>query len=586
MRKLKKIMNLSEKGWADFKKAIISCVLSNLSLLLPFIVILQALMTLIDPIVSGNPLNTIKLWLVLGGGILAAAVYFIAYKNEYRKTYTTAYTESETIRLEVAEHIRRLPLSFFNKKDLSELTTNMMGDCTNIEHTMSHVAPGLVADIITATVTCALLAVYDWRMAIAMFAALPLSVLTILSSKGLQRKFGKRHVLAKMNVSGQVQEYLDGIKVVKAFGLSGEKSKALDGALRDMMYESIKYEGLTGIFISLGMMFLQVGIGLVVFVGVGLLTAGSLSAVPFLIFVLISAKIYAPLIVILTLLPELFYLFLSTARMQALRTEPILEGDKHTQLPDCNIELRNVTFSYGADDVIKDVSVKLPQDTVTALVGPSGSGKSTISRLIARFWDVNEGEILIGGKNIKTIDPEHLLHYMSFVFQDVVLFDDTIMNNIRIGKEGATDEEVFRVAQAARCDEFIRNLPDGYDTVIGENGSTLSGGERQRISIARALLKDAPIVLLDEATSSLDPENEILIQEAISALVKGRTVITIAHRLRTIMDADKIIVLEEGRLTEEGTGNELLEKDGLFARLYHIQQESQGWSVGRPTVAS
>jgi ATP-binding cassette subfamily B protein len=393
---------------------------------------------------------------------------------------------------------------------------------------------------------------------------------------------GERHVQAKLAVSGQVQEYLEGIKVVKAFGLSGEKSRALKEALRTMMKEAIKFEGFTGVFIVLAMMILQVGIGLVVLTGVFLLTGGSLGVIPFLTFILISAKIYSPLIIIFTLLPEFFYFLVSTKRMQKVREEPLMEGDEAAVIDRYHIELKNVSFAYHeGEDVIKNLSLSIPQGGVTALVGPSGSGKSTLSRLIARFWDVREGEILVGGKNIAGIDPETLMRCMSFVFQDVVLFNDTVKNNIRIGREGARDDEVCAAAKAARCDGFIRELPEGYDTVIGENGSTLSGGERQRISIARALLKNAPIVLLDEATASLDPENETLIQEAISELVKNRTVIVIAHRLRTVLGADRIAVLDQGRLVEQGSGEELLAKDGLFARLHRIQQESLGWSVGK-----
>jgi ATP-binding cassette subfamily B protein len=553
---------------------------------LPFIVIVQTVITLLAPLMDGASggaaLDRNRLWLLLALGLAAAVLYFFAYRSEYRKTYTTAYRESEKIRLEVAERIRRLPLSFFNNKDLSELTTNMMADCTTVEHVMSHVLPILFGGIITDVVVCALLAVYDWRMALALFAALPLALGLILGSRKLQAFWGERNVLAKLAVSDQVQEYLEGIKVVKAFGLSGEKSQALERSLRNMMKEAIRFEGFTGIFMVLAMMILQVGLGLVVLTGVFLLTGGSLGIIPFLTFILISAKIYSPLIIIFTLLPEFFYFLISTKRMRQVRREPVMEGDEKVVIDNYNIELRNVSFSYHeGEDVIKNISLSIPRESVTALVGPSGSGKSTLSRLIARFWDTHEGEILIGGKNISGIDPETLMRYMSFVFQDVVLFNDTVKNNIRIGKEGAADEEVYAAAKMARCDEFIRELPEGYDTVIGENGSTLSGGERQRISIARALLKNAPIVLLDEATASLDPENETLIQAAISELIKNRTVIVIAHRLRTVLGADKIAVLDQGRLVEEGSGEELLAKAGLFARLYRIQQESLGWTAAR-----
>ncbi|MDR1252489.1 MAG: ABC transporter ATP-binding protein/permease [Treponema sp.] len=581
MLNLKDLLSLSDEGYRNFKRAVRAVVISNLCLFLPFIVIIQTIITLLNPLLGGAALDGRWLVLLLGLGLAAAVLYFFAYRNEYRKTYTTAYNESEKIRVEVAEHIRRLPLSFFNNKDLSELTTNIMADCTTVEHVMSHVAPGLFGNIITDVAVCVLLAVYDWRMALALFAALPLAFCFVLGSRKLQAFFAERHVNAKLAVSGQVQEYLEGIKVVKSFGLAGEKSKALERSLRTMMKEAIKFEWLTSTFIILAMMVLQTGLGLVVLVGVSLLSGGSLGVIPFLTFIAISAKIYSPLIVVLTLLPEFFYFLISAKRMLVLRREKAMTGEEKVVLPHYNITLKNVSFAYAGEDVIRNISLAIPQGGVTALVGPSGSGKSTLSRLIARFWDPREGEILIGGRNIRDIDPEALMVCMSFVFQDVVLFNDTVKNNIRIGKDGAADEEIYAAARAARCDEFIRELPDAYDTVIGENGATLSGGERQRISIARALLKNAPIVLLDEATSSLDPENEALIQEAVSALVKNRTVIVIAHRLRTILGADKIAVLDKGLLVEEGAGEELLARNGLFTRLYSIQQESLGWTLGR-----
>jgi ATP-binding cassette subfamily B protein len=581
MSGIMELLGLSNEGYLDFKRGVRACVLTNLSLLLPFIVIVQTIITLLDPLMNGGALDAGRLWALFAAGIVSALIYFCAYSSEYNKTYTVAYSESERIRLEVAEHIRRLPLSFFNDRNLSELTTNMMADCASVEHTMSHVVPGLFAGIVTAALTCLLLSLYDWRMSLALFAPLPLAFGLIAVTRKLQVRFGERLVAAKLNVSEQIQEYLEGIKVIKAFGMEGGKSAALESALRGMMWTALKSEGVVGIFVTLASMFLQVGLGFVTFVGVTLLTGGRLAPVPFLTFVVISAKIYSPLIVILTLLPEFFYMLVSTRRMQNLRHAKPMTGDENVALTNYDIELKNVSFAYNDEDVIRDVSLSIPQNSVTAFAGPSGSGKTTISRLIARFWDVDKGAILVGGHDIRGIDPERLMSCMSFVFQDVVLFNDTVMNNIRIGKHGAADEEIYAAAKMARCDEFTRELPNGYETVIGENGVTLSGGERQRISIARALLKDAPIVLLDEATASLDPENESLIQEAISELVRGRTVIVIAHRLRTVMGADKIAVLEKGRLIEEGSGDELIKRGGLFARLHNIQQESLGWTVKR-----
>jgi ATP-binding cassette subfamily B protein len=581
MFNIKKLFDMTEEGYRDFKRGVFATVLSNLTLFIAFGMIIQIVMALLNPIMGGKGLDTALIWKFFVAGLAGALLHLLAERNEYRKTYTTAYGEAEKIRLAVAEHIRRLPLSFFNRKDLSELTTNMMDDCTSIEHVMSHVMPGMFAGTITSVLITILLCFFDWRMALALFAALPVSFGIIFITKKIQERHGRRTVEAKLEVSNQVQEYLEGIKVVKAFGLTGERWDALKKTMKTLMRRAIVFEGVAGVFVSLAGIILQCGMGLVIFAGVNLLSSGALDPVKFLIFILISAKIYGPFLALLTLLPEFFFFLISTERMRKLREEKLMTGDENVSLPDCAIELKNISFAYNEENVIRNVSITIPQNSVTAFVGPSGSGKSTLSRLIARFWDVKNGEITIGGKNIRNIDPESLLSYMSFVFQDVVLFNDTVMNNIRIGKKNASDEEVYAAAKMARCDEFIRAMPEGYNTLIGENGSTLSGGERQRISIARALLKDAPIVLLDEATASLDPENEIRIQEAISALVKGRTVIVIAHRLRTIMDADKIVVLDKGEVAEEGSSGELLANRGLFARLYTIQQESLGWSVGR-----
>ncbi len=574
---------LTDKGYSDLKKAIIACTITNLSLMLPFGVTIGIFTELLKPLM-GQKISWTIMWILLGAGIISAILVFIASKNDYKKTYVTSYMEAENTRISVSEHIRKLPMSFFNSKDLSELTTNIMGDCSTTEHVLSHIIPQLCANAISITIICAMLAIFDWRLALSIFCTVPIALLVILGSKKIQNKLGEKHVDAKLKASGQVQEYLEGIKVIKACGLDGSKFSSLDSALRLMKKMAIKMEFGTGIFVTGAQMIIQAGVGLTVFVGVYLLTGGKIELIPLLMFLLIAVRIYGPVVVELTLLPELFYHRIATKRMRTLINTPIMEGDTQTHITNWNIDFENVSFSYNEknpheDVVIKNLTVSIPSDAITALVGPSGCGKSTISRLIARFWDVNKGTIKIGGVDVKTLDPEYLMSYMSFVFQDVILFNDTVYNNIHIGNLDAPEHQVMEAAKAACCDEFVNELPNGYQTMLGENGSTLSGGERQRISIARALLKNAPIVLLDEATASLDPENEVWIQQAISKLIAGKTVIVIAHRLRTVAGADKIIVLNEGRLVEEGTHNTLIKNKGLYKRLYNIQQKSLGWSV-------
>lgn len=407
---------------------------------------------------------------------------------------------------------------------------------------------------------------------------MPITFLIIWAGRNLQIRMFDRQVGIKLEASSQIQEYLEGIKIIKSCGLSGERFSTLNRALLAMKKVAIQAELVSGVLVQSAALILQASLGIAIFVGTVLITGGQIELLPLLVLLMFSTQLYGPILAILSQLTSLFHLGTVTKRMRMLLTTPAMEGneqDVHTY----DIELKNVTFAYAKEDVIKDVSLKIPSGSITALVGPSGSGKSTISKLIARFWDVQKGPITIGGENIKNIEPEHLMKSISFVFQDVTLFNDTVYNNIRVGNMAATEEQVMAAAKAAYCDEFVMRLSDGYQTVLGENGSTLSGGERQRISIARALLKDAPIILLDEATASLDPENEVLIQRAIARLVEGKTVIMIAHRLRTVVDADQIFVLENGKLVERGTHDELIAHKGLYEKLYHIQQESLDWVV-------
>ncbi|MDR0370552.1 MAG: ABC transporter ATP-binding protein/permease [Prevotellaceae bacterium] len=580
MRKLQQAMMLTDKGSANLKKAIAACTLTNFSAILPFAVLLQCIMELLKPL-SGGEVSWNKMCLFFGAGIVSVILAALCHKNDYRKTYVASYLQSEESRVSIAEHIRRLPMSVFNSKDLTDLTTNLMGDVANSEHALSHIIPQLFANGISIMFICAALALYDWRMALAVFVCVPVAFAIIVTSRALQGRLSRKHIAVKLAASDRVQEYIEGIKVIRACNMDGEHFAVLENTLREMMRLAMKMEVGTGVFVTGAQTVLQAGIGLTVMVGINLLTGGEIAFIPLLIFLLIVVKIYAPVIVILTLLPQLFYFQNSIKRMRDLLSVEPMTGDTEKPLSNFNIVCENINFSYNkdAERTISGISVTIPAGSLTALVGPSGSGKSTVSRLIARFWDTDSGRITIGGQDIKTMDPEHLMSYMSFVFQDVVLFNDTILENIRIGNRDAEEKQIIAAAKAARCDDFVRGLPDGYNTMLGENGATLSGGERQRISIARALLKDAPIVLLDEATASLDPENEASIQQAISTLIEGKTVLVIAHRLRTIAGADNIIVLDKGQVAEQGTHDELIARDGLYKRLYTVQTESLGWTV-------
>ena len=576
---LKRAMFLTDKGYKDLKKAILACTITNFSLFIPSTVMLLVIMEIVKPF-GNEEISWSKLWSLFAVGLVGVIIIFFCNKNDYKKTYVASYLESKNTRISLAEHIRKLPMSLFNSKDLTELTTNMMGDVETSEHVLSHLYPQLFANGISVTIICIMLGFYDWRMALAVFISVPVALFIIVASRKIQQFLGKRHAKAKLEASGQVQEYIEGIKVIKACNLDGEKAEKLNQALLKMKKLAIQTEFGSGVFVSSAQMVLQAGIGLTIFVGTTLLSGGKIELIPLLAFLLIVTRIYGPINVELQLLPELFYHQIAIKRMRTLMDYLPMEGEK-TPINSYDIKFEKVDFSYnkGKEKTIKNISTTISANSITALVGPSGSGKSTLSRLVARFWDVDHGQINIGGVDIKTLDPEHLMGYMSFVFQDVVLFNDTIFNNIKIGNMNATEDEVVAAAKAARCEEFINKLPNGYSTLLGENENTLSGGERQRLSIARALLKNAPIVLLDEATASLDPESEEYIQQAIGELIKGKTVIVIAHKLRTIAKADKIIVLDKGSIVEEGTHDLLIQKKGLYHRLYTIQQESMGWSV-------
>ncbi|MDR2267015.1 MAG: ABC transporter ATP-binding protein/permease [Christensenellaceae bacterium] len=585
MSKLKDILVLDTKGYKDLKIATFACTLTNFTAVIPMVIMAQFVTEILKLASGGTPSWTV-LWVLCGAGFVGAVIAYICHRFDYRKTYVTTYMQSEQIRVSVAERLRRLPMSVFNSKDLSDLTTRLMDDVASSEHVLSHLVPQLISTTISLGIVSVFLAIYDWRMACAIFVSFPLSLGLILLTRKIFSKRNKKFIDLKLQVSKRIQEYIDGMKVIRACNMDAERFKILEESIHSVLQFGMKSEFGMGVFVLVSQTILQVGLGITTLVGILLWTGGSLSLVPFILFLLIVIRIYAPILPVLTMLPELFYFLQATQRIRDLKNMPIMIGEQ-TVINEFTIKCEDVSFAYekGASNAINGLSLTLNAGEITALVGPSGSGKSTMTRLIARFWDTDKGKITIGGVDIKTVDPDHLMDYMSFVFQDVVLFNDTVIANIRIGNVNATDEEVKLAARAAGCDEFIQKLPSGYETMLGENGATLSGGERQRISIARALLKNAPIVLLDEHMAAVDAENEAIIQHAISRLVKGKTVVVVAHRLRSIIGVDKIAVLDHGSLVECGTSQELLEKDGLFAKLYGLQSESLDWSVGKSKMA-
>ena len=566
---------LTEQGAKDFIKTLLMNVLSNIALMIP----VWLLYILVDDLLGeGIPASHYYLFIFGSLGIIVALglIYYI----QYHCSFFLTYKESGKRRIALAERLRKLPLSFFSHKDLTDMTHVIMNDATAIEQSFSHFMPNFYGSMLSTIIVMIPIFIADWRMGLASLWVVPISILIVFASRKAQNYFNRKKDKADLELQNNVQECIETIKDLKATNSEKEYMKKIKKNVRLVEKFHIQSELGVALFVVTAQMILKFGIATTALVGSILLIDGSLDMMIFFMFLLLVSRFYEPMATALQNLAAINSTFLNIERMNEFYNCPIQTGKDDFKPNNYDITFEDVKFGYDKDEsVINGVSFTAKQGEVTALVGPSGCGKSTISKLCSRFWDVDKGTIKLGGEVIKNIDPECLLKNYSIVFQDVNLFNNTIMENIRIGRKDATNEDVIEAAKKANCDEFVSKLPDGYNTYIGENGAELSGGERQRISIARALLKDAPIVLLDEATASLDAENETIVQEAISNATKGKTVIVIAHRMRTIENADKVIILNEGKVAEEGNPQELIKKNGQFTKMVSLQKESANFNI-------
>lgn len=574
LKYIQKRFAMSEQGARDFIKGVVWTTLQNISFMLPVMLVYFFLQNFLSPYLNGQEEAAVtSIWPYIVFSVIAIAIIYVIANFQYDSTYVSVYNESAVRRISIAEKLRKLPLSFFGEKNLSDLTSTIMQDATDLEHTFSHAIPQLVGSFITLILAMVGLGCMDWRLTLAVFWVVPVSFVMLWITKKMQVKEHRASYLQKRAVTEKIQEGIQQIQEIKSYGQEDAYLHALASEQERYEKGQIKGELLVGVTINAAHALIKLGIPTLILVGTTLLIAGKVDFLTYLFFLILSSVIFNPLLNALEQGAVLFFLDIRINRMNEIMELPIQTGTADYRLDDFSIRFNHVGFSYKDDEekVLQDVSFEARQGEVTALIGPSGGGKSTAAKLAARFWDASSGSVTLGGTDITTIDPEALLENYSIVFQDVVLFNGSVMDNIRIGKKDASDGEVLCAAHAAQCDDFIHDLPDGYRTIIGENGSKLSGGERQRISIARALLKDAPIVLLDEATASVDAENETKIQTAISELVRNRTVLIIAHRMRTVANADKIVVLEDGRVVEAGSPSALIKENGLYARMLRVQ---------------
>ena len=568
---------LTDQGVRNTKKGTFWTVIVNLVVMGGVSILYLVMSGFMGALTEGSPLPGSAI--VLGLLVLFALLSFVTHLQQYKATYGLVYNEVKTTRLSLAERLRKLPLGYFGKRDLADLTETIMGDVNRMEHVWSHVLGYLYGAYISTAIIAVCLLVYDWRLAIACLWGVPIAFGLLFGSRKIAARNAERTKKAAVRVSDGIQEALENVREIRATNQEERYLNGLNQKIDEHERVTIQGELGTGLFVNAASVIMRLGVATTILVGANLILSGSIDFMLLFLFLLVITRVYAPFDQSLALIAEMFVSQVSADRMNEIYDTPTAEGAEKFEPKGHDIVFEHVGFSYDEKEVLHDVSFTAKEGEVTALVGPSGSGKSTCARLAARLWDISKGVIRVGGVDISTIDPEVLLRDYSMVFQDVVLFDDTVMENIRLGKRGATDEEVRAAAKAANCDEFIHRLPQGYNTPIGENGAKLSGGERQRISIARALLKDAPIVLLDEATASLDVENETKVQGALSRLLAGKTVLVIAHRMRTVEAADKIVVLADGRVAEEGTPAELMDKNGLYRRMVELQRQSTGWRL-------
>ena len=575
IEKIQKATASSPDGARGLVRGVLACAVQNVAFMLPT----SLLYFLVRDLMAGTA--GCRAVFYAGGCILCFALIFAATWFEYNGTYFTTYKESGVRRLALAERLRKLPFSFFGKRDLADLTSTIMADCEVLEKTCSHFIPGLFGSLISTVLIALGLFAFDWRMALAALWVIPVSIAILLGSYKVQDRVQAKTMAVKMHCADGIQEYIESIRDLKAANAEGDYLAGLSQKIRAVEQQTITAELTNALFVTGAGMVLKLGIASVALTGSVLLVRGSIDVLTLFLFLLVASRLYDPMQGALQNLAAVIAMRTNVARMNEILDCPVQTGSETLTNQGCDIVFDHVGFAYNSGEtVLRDVSFTAKQGEVTALVGPSGGGKTTVSRLAARFWDYQKGRITVGGMDISRIDPEKLMGLYSIVFQDVTLFDNTILENIRLGRKDATDEEVLAAARLANCDEFAEKLPNGWNTEIGENGCALSGGERQRISIARAFLKDAPIILLDEATASLDVENETLIQMALSRLIRNKTVLIIAHRMRTVAGADKIVVLKDGVVAEQGAPGELYAKNGLYTHMVNLQTASRNWTLG------